>query len=227
MATSLLQKFDLPDHIGMVTVTHLNKTILIAYHLKNTMIRALYKTICDGFCINTIENNTYIGIPSKNIFISIPTNELVSKYGLNRIDNLTITHSKKIEPRTTKQSVILEESLDSYTIQIKTLTDMPFNLKVTASTTIGTVKFLIYNRKGIHPDQQRLIFSGIQMEDDRTLQDYRVQRESVFYLVLKLRGGMYDVSSGRDGAYEALGMQIRFISLDDADIEFIKKSLTI
>ncbi|CAG2181753.1 unnamed protein product, partial [Oppiella nova] len=39
------------------------------------------------------------------------------------------------------------------------------------------------------PAQQRLIFSGKQMNDDKTAQDYKVTGGSVLHLVLALRGG--------------------------------------
>jgi Ubiquitin family len=54
--------------------------------------------------------------------------------------------------------------------------------------TIENIKVLILFSEGIQVDQQRLIFSGSQLADDRTVKDYDIQDGSALLLVLRLRG---------------------------------------
>ena len=59
-------------------------------------------------------------------------------------------------------------------------------LYVEPNNYIKTVKLQIQDKEGIPPDQQCLIFAGIELEDSGTLNDYRISQESTLDLILKI-----------------------------------------
>lgn len=72
---------------------------------------------------------------------------------------------------------------------VLSLTGKEIEIDIEPTDTIERIKERVEEKEGIPPVQQRLIFAGKQMNDERTAKEYNIEGGSVLHLVLALRGG--------------------------------------
>ena len=71
-------------------------------------------------------------------------------------------------------------------ILVDVMSQEPFILKVDPSDTISNLKKKIEKVKGFSADEQRVVFQGKKLEDDRTVSDYNIQNNSTLNVVLPI-----------------------------------------
>ena len=59
-------------------------------------------------------------------------------------------------------------------IKVKTLTGKEIEIDIEPTDKVERIKERVEEKEGIPPPQQRLIFSGKQMNDEKTAADYKV-----------------------------------------------------
>jgi ubiquitin C len=71
---------------------------------------------------------------------------------------------------------------------VKTYTGKTITLEAESTDTIESVKQKIQDKEGIPPDELRLVSTGRELENDRTLRDYNIGKNGVIHIVVRFCG---------------------------------------
>lgn len=129
-----------------------------------------------------------IGCDKKSLFLYSE----FSSYG----DRSSIFDGKINETRTINVAVLSKDP--NIDVIVETLTGKKIKIKTSSNESCASLCIRLQNLEGIPIDQQRLIFAGRQLEKDRSLADYNIHDGCKITLVLRLRGGMFQPTSGVD-----------------------------
>ncbi len=82
-----------------------------------------------------------------------------------------------------------------FKVYIKNMIGRSIEILITHQMSIEEIKMKVQDILGIPLDQQRLIFSGKELNDSKVAGMYNIANNDTIALVLRLRGGMHHVSS--------------------------------
>jgi ubiquitin-like protein Nedd8 len=99
--------------------------------------------------------------------------------------------------------------------------------------TVRDLKDRVFDAEGTAPRAQRILFNGKRLIDGTTLRTCGITESAVVHMVLALRGGMFDVSSGRAGLEKISGecvpkaiLQIQRMIRDvENDLAFLRRAM--
>ena len=165
--------------------------------------------------------------------------DICNKYGIAN-DN-TIVRKIKIKHQIRKENNFepLSQELKNkanksgWQIFCRTLTGRTITISILSGFTGANIKELIYDKEDIDPSEQRLIYNGCNLSDENIIECplsdtdkskpcsniRKIGEGSTIHLCLRLRGGMYSETSGRNGNFSPLKETIFDIESDICWIE--------
>jgi ubiquitin-large subunit ribosomal protein L40e len=75
---------------------------------------------------------------------------------------------------------------------VKSITGHTRTIEAETTDTISAIKERIYDKEGINPNEQRLIYAGKNLTDEKTINDYNIEPESTIHMSLRVVGGFKD-----------------------------------
>ena len=147
----------------------------------------IYQIKKDIFTNNEVNLRNLQKLLNQDFIIKKYEEDFLSIINENNMNNRDVKISEIYERMESEFKAAGGQKKNSMKIFIQTVTGklIPFDVK--PNDKIENVKLKFQEQEGLHPELQRLIFSGIQLEDNKTFADYNIKNESKIHLILKLK----------------------------------------
>lgn len=209
--------------LQFVTLTSIN--IFATYNPAKTTLAQIHKSFLEHYSCKSIDDKSIIfkinDLILNDVDQSLTMVNVYKNYNIrnpNKIQKIIIALKSDIKSKNSPMTAEYKTKLlkSDKIIIVRSLTGHLTSCPILPDTTVLHIKEFICDKEKTPTDQQRLIFAGKALEDDQLLINYRIKHGSNIHLVLRLRGGMYHETSGKNGNFEPL--QECFFSID-SDLE--------
>jgi len=78
---------------------------------------------------------------------------------------------------------------ENFNVSVRMLTGKTFEIPANKNTLVSEIKEKIYQTGDIHPDQQKLVFSGEILESGRTLMEHKLMCDSTVHMIVRSKDG--------------------------------------
>jgi len=194
------------------------------YNPENTSLGRVINRLFDNYECKSIDRNQ-ISMHSDELdkpLCELDSNKLMRTFKFSQTTTFIMKKTSIIRPQDPGTLIDSEKHLkkllaagNTFQIFCKDLRGRTFCLNVRPDFSIFDIKLLNSHLANVPINQQRLVHHGKALDDSDTVEKLGIQKEQTLYMVLNLRGGMYDETSGRDGGYGALQSNVFMIEPDN------------
>jgi len=190
--------------------TFTGKNIYLVYK-QDATINQILSTFSLNYSSSSGCHIYYKSVTLQRIF---DKNDLVKKpsdLNLSQNETILLSQEKNIEPINEYTSDRTEKLINdngNINLFVRTFNNETILLHVRDNYTVRDIKNMIFNKIGVRVDEQRLVHSSMQLNDNKILRDYGIGKNNEPFatvsLLLRLCGGMFNETSGKNGNYQPL-----------------------
>lgn len=221
--TTLFNLISLNDDHGLAKFITLNDCNIYAIYNKNkTTYKNIINTFFENYSCKEVERNKielYLLDTKKLIDENLYSETLSTIVTPNKIITFKLrvkhnNHHKKIDNIDTDN----QNKGNEISIYVKALDERVYHININENNTIFQLKEKISKLTRIPSDQMRLIFSCNRLSDNEIIKNYNITNGNTVNMVLRLRGGMYHETSGKNGNYEQLKELLFLVDVNPSEV---------